>query len=99
VIVELPVVVTVPSHISISSPSKVLVDFCHVAPPPLTEAMVIDDELIDAIRTRASPTFWGFTDKVVLPGVPEPCCNVPTAEIVPAAVLAVDVVVRSPSPL
>ena len=82
VMVEDPVVVTVPSQSSTSGLDPAFVSFCHVAPPPLTEEIVTLTSFTLAASTSASPTFTGLTDRVEMP-VPSACCNEPTAEIVP----------------
>jgi hypothetical protein len=57
VIVELPVVVTVPSHTSVSPPSAVVEDiFAHVDPPPLMDETVAPVEKTPTDSTMASPT-------------------------------------------
>jgi hypothetical protein len=56
VIVEAPVVSTVPSQSSLSTPPLAeLVTFVHVDPPPLTEVIDTDPEYAMVDSTKASP--------------------------------------------
>jgi hypothetical protein len=83
VIVEAPVVLTVPLQICSSLPLSVTFAACvhKFTPPPDTdEAVTLDEETLTA-RANRSPAFWGDTGRVVV-SVPLLLPRVPTEVMV-----------------